>query len=513
MKRSLLLTVFVAFSATLMAQSIVLSEAKNNIWIHRPNVFGTFADQDADNAYFILHSRAHNGFASKTWTDHIYTIDKKSMKMTGDVAITVSNKHALREALVSDKNVIVLYSNLNKKGDQITFTTAIIDKNEKSVTLSDANSVTTEANSQFWPDYKSAKSPNGKMMAAMAVVTGKNSQLENLFAVVVDDQGEFVWSGHVDPQFGGKTFSLGNLIVDNDGNIYIPAHTCQMNGNKISNVNFMMIRTNGNGTKSFTESVNFGTPQNFMAKVLKDGNIAVGGYYTDSKTNTVTQASGYFFYKFNNNSESFSDMKAFKFSDNYVERAVWARFSNELGNQQYSISADNIHELENGSLVLCGEHRFIKKIFNQQMNSTTYHILTKNILVSTLLPDGDSKFTMIEKQQLASLLTYPPEDWKPASISYSSFVRGNDMYFLFNDDPRNIPYPGASVVCCPTGITFRKKWESVLMHLTPDQKITQRVLPDPNQLLRGVEFTDGEHFYATGIGQKQFFITKYNIND
>ena len=147
------------------------------------------------------------------------------------------------------------------------------------------------------------------------------------------------------------------------------------------------------------------------------------------------------------------------------------------------------------------------------MNSTTFQILTKNILVSTLLPDGESKFTMIEKQQMAALNTYPSDNWKTSNISFSSFVHGNDMYFLFNDDPKNIPYPGEGVVCSPSGLSFNKKWESVLMHLAPDQKLTQRILSDPNQLLRGVEFTDGEHFYATGIGKKQFHITKYKIND
>ena len=87
------------------------------------------------------------------------------------------------------------------------------------------------------------------------------------------------------------------------------------------------------------------------------------------------------------------------------------------------------------------------------------------------------------------------------------------MYFLFNDDPKNIPYPGKSVVYCPSGMSFKKKWESVLMKLTPDQKLTQRVLLDPKQLLRGVEFTDGESFYASGVGKSEFFMTKFAIEE
>lgn len=513
MKKSVLLALFVAFTANLMAQSVAIGESFSNIWIKRLGINGTPLGQDADNVYFFIHTRTSDSFKPKTWIDHLVTVDKNTMK-SSDIPITVSVRHYFLNGIASDNNCIALYRSLNNKGDQVIFTIAEIDKSAKSLTLSDNNSVSTTANPKFWPEFKSAKSPDGKMIAALVMVTGKNYQLENLFAVVVNDQGEFVWSSPVTPQFGGKTFSLGNLTVDNEGNIYIPAYTCQMKGDNVSDVKFMMIRTNGDGTESFTENVNFGTPQNFTAKILKDGNIVIGGYFTDLKTNTATQSSGYFFYKFDKNSESFSDLHHANFTDGYKEKEKWARYASVLGNQQYSISADDIYELENGTLVLCGEHRFMKETYSAQMNSYSYGQYTKNILVSKLLPDGSSQFTMIEKQQLGGSGMHPVDDWKVINISYSSFVKGNDMYFLFNDDPSNIPYPGKGTVARPgAGMSFKKNCESVLMRLSPDMELTQRVLPDPNQTLRGVEFTDDENFYASGLGKKDFFLTKYSINE
>lgn len=513
MKRVTLLALFITLITSVMAQSVGFFEPYSNTWMRRPVIYGHPVGQDADNLYFYVCPRAVDAFKPKTWTDHVFTIDKSGMT-SSDIAITAANYYSFIDGIVSDNSIIGLYYSLSKKGDNVIFSIVNIDKSAKALTLDDNNSVRTTANPKYWPSFMWAKSPDGKLLAALVMITGKDNQLENLFAVVVNDQGEFAWSGAVTPDFGGKTFSIGDLTVDNEGNLYIPAYTCLMTGKNISNVNFMVIKANSDGSNSFSEEINFGTPQDFTSKILKDGNLVIGGYYTDSKTNTSTNSNGYFFYKFDPRSESFLDLHHAEFSDGYVEKEQWARFSNILGNQQYTIHADDIFELENGTLVMCGEHRFIKEIYNSQMHSYTYQHLTKNILVSKLLKDGTTQFTMIEKQQGCSMNMRAGDDWRPMSISYSAFAHGNDMYFLFNDDTHNIPYPGRGSIFGPSGLSFNKKGgESVLMRLTPGQELTQRVLPDPTQFLRGVEFIDGDEFYASGLGKSKFFLTKYSVNE
>ena len=511
MKKIVFTVIFMAFAATLLAQSVMLPQPEPS-WLNKHLLNGTPIGQDDENLYYLFYSHPVTLVKPKSYTDHFYIIDKGSMHKT-DIAVTTSNLHAPLDGIVSDKNIIALYESLNKKGDQLTFTIANLDKSDKAVTLSDANSVSTTANPKFWPEFKIAKSPNGKMLAAVAVITGKNSQLENMFAVVVNNEGEFVWSGTITPQFGGKSFSIGDLVVDNNGVLYLPAYTCQVNGKNVSNVQFMMIKATDGNTESYTEEVTFGTLQDFTAKMLANGNVVVAGYYTEATTNTATNSNGYYFYTFDTSSDNFSDVKNFKFSDGYVEKAAWARFSNILGNQQYSIKTGNIFELENGSVVLCGEHRFVKAVYDPNTKSWSYQMLTKNILVSTLQPDGSANFTMVEKQQSAGSNVNPGEkSWLNHFISYSAFTHQNNIYFLFNDDPRNVPYPGQGVVCGISGLKFKgDKWAKVLMCLTPDHKLTQQKINDPKQLLRCVEFFDGEHFYTSGIGQKEYFLTKFAV--
>lgn len=511
MKKVTLLTLFIALVSSIMAQSVTLLNSKN-LWMTKHNTSCMPVGQDAEYIYYYQYSHPTIGFKAKNTTDHLFYIDKNSMIME-DIVISLNEGYGILGGIPSGNGVLLLHQKLSKKGDQISFSVTNVDKTDKAVTLSGERSVSTTANPKFWPYFMTAKSPNGKLMAAVATVTGKDSRLENLFAVVVNDEGEFVWSGSLTPDFEGKTFSMGNLAMDNNGALYIPAYICQLNGKNISNVQFMMIKATENGTDSYKAEVPFGTPQNFTAKVTSDNNVMVAGYFTESMTNTSTKSSGYFFYKFDTSSENFTDLKSFDFSSNYVEKAAWTRFSYVLGNQQYSITADDIYELENGSLVLCGEHRFVKAIYDPNMKSWSYNLLTKNILVSTLLPDGSSHFTMVEKQQAAGSSFEPrKETWYNHCISYTAFAHHNDLYFLFTDDPKNIPYPGKDVVCTVSGFKFKSdKWANVLMRLTPDQEITQRVVSDPNQLLRTVDFSDDESYFTIGIGNNELILTKHSI--
>ncbi len=512
MKKIISISLFIILCANLMAQSISLSKPFSNTWLRRAFVHSIPIGQDESNAYLYQYIRTSDPGQPKNYTEHLYIINKSSLQST-NISVTIPKTHVMMDGFVNGNNIIAVYRHASKKGDYVNFTIANIDIDNNTITFNDASTVSTTTDKHYWPEYKTAKSPDGKMMAILTTVTGKNNQLENLFAAVVNNQGEFVWSGTISPQFNGKTFAIGQLLVDNNGTIYLPAYTCQLRGESVSNVEFMMNICKEDGTVSVTEPGNFGALQNFTAKILSNGDIIVAGYYTDTYTNTATHSSGYYYYKFDPQTESISDIQNYSFSGNYVEKNAWARFANVLGNQQYSISADKIYELENGNIVLCGEHRFKKAIYDNMTNSYSYQFLTKNILVSTFLQDGTSLFSMIEKQQAAGSGIEIYNSWSALNITYSAFAYQNDMYFVFNDDNKNIPYPGKDVVCTVGGLTFPKNMETVLMRLTAEQEITQKVLRDPNQQFYAIEFTDDNTFYTTGVGKGDLYFNKYTVEE
>ncbi len=512
MKKLLFVSVLILACCATFAQSSVVSKPFSSMWIKRSGFYSNAIGQ-SDNSAYIMTSYRDKGSLKKpkSFTDHLYTIDKSTLHAT-DMTVTVPGMHDFLGAVDGDNNIVTLYLSTTKKGDFITFTIGDIDKKESAVSISDETSVTFPANPSFWPEYITSKSPDGKLLAAIAVITGKKGVLENIHAVVVNDKGEFEWSGSIAPDFGGSSFGISNFAVDNDGYIYLPAYTCSVKGDKVSDVEFQVSKIRGKENQTFNAGVTFGKPQNFTTKIMSDGNVVVGGYFTKTFKNTMTQTDGYFFYNFNTKTNKFTYCNAYDFSENYAQKKAPWRLSSVLANQQYSIKADDIYELADGSLVLCGEHRFIKQIRDMQTNTITYDLLTKNILISTMRPDGSSAFSMIQKQQSAKL-GFIPSDWKMMNISYSAFAHGNDMYFVFNEHKKNIPYPGDGVVFGMFGLIYNKPGEIVLMKLTPDQEVTQTILPDnKEQLIREVVFTDGDAFYATGITKDGFTINKFKLD-
>lgn len=510
MKKFLFLSMVLWMAFSVEAQSVLLGKT-SNAWLTRPNIQGTPIGQDASDYYFWNSTQVVGLGKPKNIVDHIYAIDKGTLKLQ-DMQVSASGLHSFLGALLTDDQIVTLYESMNKKGDVVTFSVNVFDKKTASVSVTNVNSVSTTANAHYWPSFMTAKSPDGKMLAALLTVTGKNSVLENLYAVVVNDQGEFVWNGPVTPDFKGASFSLGNMTVDNEGNVFIPAYTCNIKGKKVSDVRFLMIKTTGNGSETFEADATFGKPQNFTSKVLSNGDLVIAGFFTDTYQDIMTQSNGYFFYRFDPRSDNFTDARSFDFSSNYAQRNAPARLARVLANQQYVIEVGDIYELKNGSIALCGEHQFIKAIRDMQMNSTTYQLLTKNILVATLLNDGNSAFSMIEKQQIAGGSSIP-EDWRSHNISYTAFPQGDDLYFLFNDDPKNVPYPGNGAVCSMGGLTLNKSAKCVLMKLTPDQEITQKVLPNGDQVMRSVEFVDDNSIIVSSIGKSGLSLNKFDLEE
>ena len=63
------------------------------------------------------------------------------------------------------------------------------------------------------------------------------------------------------------------------------------------------------------------------------------------------------------------------------------------------------------------------------------------------------------------------------------------------------------------GLKMNTSDKCVLMTLTPDQEITQRVLPNGDQVMRGIEFADDENFYVSGISKNGFYLNKFSIEE
>ena len=145
MKKLLLSAIFMAFAVCMMAQSVVLCEPFSNCWLRRATIIGTPIGQDDESLYYYLSPRHSDSFKPKTWTEHVFIIDKNTMART-DIPVTTPNTHTMLDAILSENGVIALYQSFSKKGEQAIFSIASIDKDVKQVTLDNATTVTVSIN-------------------------------------------------------------------------------------------------------------------------------------------------------------------------------------------------------------------------------------------------------------------------------------------------------------------------------------------------------------------------------
>lgn len=514
MKKSFLILCTLLLALNIQAQEATLiPKPVSNMWLMRPLIKNVPISQDGNNAYLYMHTDNASPLSKKPYTDHVYTFNNALENQ--DMLINVPYNHFLLGALDGGDKLVFLYQSLNSKGDMVTFTVSETNKQTKNHTITDDKIVTTNVNKKFWPSYQTATSPNGKLLAALVLVTGKKGFLENLFAIVVNDEGKIVWSNPIELNFNNLediTFSIEGMTVSNYGTVYLAINTCYEKNERISDMKFNLVQVSAEGTKMHTENVEFGKLQHSTIKELSNGDIFCAGFFSDSYKNTMDKSTGHFFYRFDPKKEFFTDQKHYDFGEKYRERSTSALMANKLANQQYAISADYIFELANGDVALCGEHQFIKAIYDGNTNSWSYSMLTKNILVPTYHSDGNADFSMIEKQQIAGGSSVP-KDWKTHNVSYSAFVKGNDIHFVFNDDPRNVPYPGDGVVCGMNGLVMNNATKTVMMTLSPDQSIAQRILPFDDQIFRAVEFSNEKQFITSGISKKGLIISKFRIEE
>ena len=132
MRKTIIFTLFILITANLLAQSVSLSKPYSNTWIRRGFVHSISIGQDESNAYLYQYIRTSDPMQPKSYTDHLYIIDKSSLQST-DIEVTVPKTHLLLDGFVNDNNIIAVFRHANKKGDQVNFTVATIDKNDKTV--------------------------------------------------------------------------------------------------------------------------------------------------------------------------------------------------------------------------------------------------------------------------------------------------------------------------------------------------------------------------------------------
>ncbi|MEG2071340.1 MAG: hypothetical protein RR034_08215, partial [Bacteroidales bacterium] len=315
--------------------------------------------------------------------------------------------------------------------------------------------------------FSTRTSPDKSKFGLIVLVTsGRKNIYKGALVTAFNNQGEALWDNELNLEFINKTFSLEDYIINNDGNTYfsIISYTEEKKQRLDQKLHIYVVTENN--ISDFSEDISFGYLSQAKSKILKNGDLFVGGYYRENHKEFEKGCYALLFDTKRENTKSLVNQD-FK---NYNERNVGSLFSQEFANQKYQVTCEDIFELDNGNVVLLGEQRAVVENIDQKGFRTYVHY-TKNIMYNCFNPSGEMvDFKMFKKVQ-ARPARYYVNNFKKLGISYHPFVKENNVYLLFNDNINN--YIGKR------GATFtgaKKSYCTVLMKINESGEEDRKVV-------------------------------------
>lgn len=506
MRKLITMAIIIFCSNNIMAQiGKPFSKPMNFIWARTAEIKHFSAGQDADKLY--LYQRRTEESRKKS-IDNIFVFNKNSLDFTS-IILDIPPLFQYIGSINRESDIIALYQVCNHKEGFIGLYSDVIDKSAQSVSITGKCLITFPSESSKYPHFITSVSPNGKYHAVTFMTLDKKGNVKNLYGVVLDQDGNLTWGGKINLNFPNPMFSTEDMQVSNDGTIYIPAYSMTISKNKASNVKLHLLEVNGELLSMNTVDINFGTLQHAKALVLKNGDIFVGGYYQANQP-LDDETIGYYGYRFNPETADYIEKTHTDFPADYQQKKVSTIFGSILANQQYWVCCDYLFELENGNVVMTGEHQFVKRIRDAN-NMVSYIHLNKNILVSTFDTENNSEFTMIEKAQGASYAKFI-DDVHNLFLSYTAFADENGVHFIYNEHTDNVPYPGNGKLCETSALRLTEKLKGVCTTLAQDGEILQKVLvsaSETGQQLYRLQFVDNEAFYVVAATKNGYCLDKF----
>jgi hypothetical protein len=270
---------------------------------------------------------------------------------------------------------------------------------------------------------------------------------------VFDSEFTMLWHKEVTLPYKEELFDVEDYEVSNNGNVYLLGLIYKDKRKKKRkgepNYKYQILNYSNNG-ESLTEY-----PVEIKGKFLTDMQIAVnpdqdiicGGFYSNVGSFSIK---GSYFLKINGKTKEITHKAFREFGIDFITQNMTSRQEAKSRRKAkkgkdvelYEYDLDDIILREDGGAVLVGEQYYISMVVstyttNGVTTRTTSYIYNYNdIIVVNLTPEGNIDWTeKIPKRQSTS------NDHGFFS-SYALSVVKDKLYFIFNDNPKNLFYKG-----------------------------------------------------------------------
>ncbi len=404
-----------------------------------------------------------------------------------------------------DQNFGLFYNYERKTG--FTIATAGIPL-DAATTLNFKHRLTLPAKDLEW---YAGQSPDGSKHAVVLISMTKK-ELPTCHVFIYDQTGDEMAYQSFVPQINGDEYEYQDVAISNNGEVTV---LLLATGKKTGTaLHIACITANNELTEYRIPPTAFGGIHSAKMLLLKNGKHFIGGYYgeTDSKPSI-----GYFSYIFDPNTEDI------------VEEHHYALPSGQCAKNQimlvmnfkYKILARNIFELDNGEIVMLGEHRAWCRCTQQTGNLTTVYYVNRasDIVYQHFNGEGESdsdNCKMIRKLQEVNSNRPPTmremswntnHSYEDFGISYYAFQKGNDIYLVYNN---NIE-PDKE---CALNVLNYGKTCVRLTKIAGDGEVTKKVVmrcDTKKNFFQNVWMVDGDNVYFGTDGKPGYQIEGMSI--
>ncbi len=385
---------------------------------------------DNDDSFVI-----YNGPRTSKQVSHtITTYDKKSHTVTTHT-IDLPNDVILFTAQDAGEEYFVTYGRSEKRS--VTFETARITKDDNAAVTPEAR-LTLEMDARGDVENYMAASPDKSKRAVVLFATDRKSIADEFHLFVFNEKGEEILYQQSSPELSGNLFDVSDLQVTNDGEVTILLTTGDGKRKAFTRTDVQLIVCNKEGNKSYSSSGSFGIIQSMKMCLLKNGNYFIGGYYAE-KNDAPT--SGCFSMIFNTQTHEFEATQNYELDDQHKAKHSVSLIT---GNRKFQTLCKAIHELENGNVIVIGEHQAGIKVL--QNNLISYIHYANDIIYQKYNTKGEKIADgFVPKDQNTNEMNRPLSGFKyfgwndrDFGISFASFVNGNDVYVLYTDNMDNL---------------------------------------------------------------------------
>lgn len=447
-----------------------------------------------------------NGYYTLRWEKKKLLIEHLSLKMVVDKSVEMEEE-------MQGKNELQFYS-ANQLGSNLYFFYVLHDSKTEEVSFFakklNPNSLTTEGSlielgkEKFLSDRKFMRgamfeyfNPFSIMISEdhshLCMVTKNNSageeesEVEMMLEVFGTDlQKE--WELEAKTGFKSDMFAITNMRLDDNGDISIvgveykeklTAKELRRSGKPNYTHHLIRYTENGNKTLSMPIELHGKFITDLRIETAATGDIVVAGFYSEIGSFSIK---GAFYLNIDPSTEQVKSEKFSEFGTEFITLGLTDREEKKVKKKEAKGEEAEMNEFDMRDLILRGDggatliaEQYMFYVVTtttrgangQTYTTSTYHYLYNDIIVVSFSPAGELLWkTKIPKRQ------HTINDGGAYS-SYCMMVKGDKLFFIYNDNPKNLFLPADET---PYNFSASKDLAVVIVEVDANGKASKEML-------------------------------------